>query len=377
MKPGEDGSAAGRQVTVWDLGVRVFHWLLVLSVIICAFTGFLAPRNWLDLHLILGCVIAALIIFRLVWGWLGSRYARFASFPISPEGIARHLLEIIEKRPHPELGHNPLGALMVYGLLLVLSLIIATGVVALGGVVKQGPLAFLASYAVGSPTRQLHQLLAIALLVMIGLHLAGVAFESRRSGSNLVRAMITGHKAANALQTVSGNGGHPRLAALVLVLLGVIIVPAVVGLAALPGRGVPPAGLDPTYAKECGSCHLAYPPSLAPASSWVAVMQGLPDHFGEDASLDPATTKKIAEWLVANASEQWDTRPANIFRLRATDDPMRITATPAWIRIHRHIPDAAFKMKSVGAKGACAACHEDAASGRFDPQSISMPEEAE
>lgn len=363
-------------IAVWDLGVRIFHWSLVLSVGICAYTGFLGPRNRLNLHLIFGCLIAALILFRLVWGWLGSTYARFRSFTVTRSGVIQHLNEIKTGKHHAALGHNPLGAAMVYALLAVLSLIIITGAIALGGVVKQGPLAFLLSFRVGTNARDIHQALAIGLLCMIAAHLGGVIFESRRMGANLVRAMITGKKPAQGTVSMPTSGAQPWTAAIILAVLAVGIVPAVLTLQHLPGFGVPPATLDATYVKECGSCHFAYPPSLSPASSWVAMMGGPDAHFGENASLDSATATKIRDYLVANAAENWDTRPANAFRIRNADDPLRITATPTWQRIHRGIPDAVFKSPKIGVKGACNACHQDAATSRFDPQFIAIPQEA-
>lgn len=364
-------------VTVWDLGVRVFHWSLVLSVGICAYTGFLAPRSWLNLHLVFGCAIAALIIFRLVWGWLGSTYARFRSFAVTRSGVIQHLNEIAAGKQHAELGHNPLGAAMVYALLAVLILIIVTGAIALGGVVKQGPLAFLLSFRIGTNARDLHQALAVGLLCMIAAHLGGVVFESRRMRENLVRAMITGEKPAHGSDATPATGARPWMAAAILAVLAVGIIPGVIVLQHQPGFGVPPAQLDATYIKECGSCHFAYPPSLAPTASWVAVMNGLDAHFGENASLDTATATKIRDYLVANAAENWDTRPANAFRIRSADDPQRITATPSWQRIHRSIPAAVFKSPKIGVKGACNACHQDAATSRFDPQFIAIPQEAQ
>jgi Dihaem cytochrome c len=82
------------------------------------------------------------------------------------------------------------------------------------------------------------------------------------------------------------------------------------------------------------------------------------------------------DWLAANASEHWDTRPANLFRRLDPAQPQRITATPFWTHIHEDLPAALFQAKSVGAKGACRACHQDAAAARFDPQAISVPKDA-
>jgi hypothetical protein len=169
---------------------------------------------------------------------------------------------------------------------------------------------------------------------------------------------------------------RPRVAAWTIAALALIFIPAGYHLSRLPVPGVPNGSLDPAYAKECGSCHFAYPPSLAGAATWTAVMAGLGDHFDENASLDAETTARLTDWLLANSGEHWDTHAANAFRVANPADPQRITATSSWVRIHRELPTAVFKAKTVGAKGACAACHGDAASGRFDPQQISIPKEA-
>jgi len=376
-------------VKVWDLALRLFHWSLVISFALAAYTGFLGRRNLLDFHIIGGVAAGALITFRVIWGWLGPTYARFRSFPLSPRAMKQHVDEILaeyrsgkagstKSRHGAELGHNPLGAAMVYALLLFIALTVLSGVVLLGGAVKQGPLAFLVTWDVAGLTRDIHQALAIALLCMVGAHLAGVIFESRRESINLAASMVTGLKPvlANA-RPVAAFRARPWLATIILIAVAAVIVPTTIALARLPGLGVPPAKLDPVYAQECGACHFAYPPSLAPSDTWAQMMDGLDHHFGENAVLDAATAAHIRAYLTDNGAEKWDTRPAHLFRQRDAADPLSITATPSWQRFHRDLPAALFASKKIGGKGACNACHQDAATGRFDPQAIEIPEEAE
>ncbi len=374
MASGKASDMQLRQVRVWDLGVRGFHWGLVICVAIGAVTGFLAGRDWLGIHVIAGSTIAALLIFRLIWGWLGSRYALFQSFPLSLRAVRHHLSPAGRGEHH--LGHNPLGAVMVYALIGVLALILLTGAVALGGVVKQGPLAFLMSFATGIQARSLHNALAIGLLVMIAAHLGGVVLESWRGRQNLARAMVTGLKESAEAPQSAPVAGHPWIAGLAVAVAAAVLVPGTLALNALPGRGVPPPALDAAYVRECGGCHFAYPPSLAPAQTWVAVMDGLDDHFGENATIDSATATVLRGWLADNSSEHWDTRPAVTLRTTDPAQPQRITAAPAWTRFHRRIAEAVFKSQAVGAKGSCGACHHDASTGRFDPQQIAIPAKA-
>ena len=121
---------------------------------------------------------------------------------------------------------------------------------------------------------------------------------------------------------------------------------------------------------------MAYPPSLAPSARWIAIMDGLPNHFGEDASLEPGLMSRVRTYLTMNAAEKWDTRVAHELRGSNPLDPLRPTATPFWVRTHGGIPESVFKSRAVGAKGACEKCHSDASTGRFDPQDIHIPERA-
>ena len=370
--------AAAPDVTrVWDLGVRLFHWLLVAAVGIALVTGLSGPRNALNIHIAAGAAIGGFVAFRILWGLIGSTYARFSSFPVQRAAINADLAGLVAGRRPRYRGHNPLGSLMALALLAILILSVMTGVVTLGGVDKQGPLAFVTSYNVGKATQRLHQALAYGLLALIGGHLLGVAYESVHGQPDLIRAMLTGKKAASAADHPARPAkAKPLLAGLCVLLLLTGAVHQIVALSARPALGVPAGPLDPTYEQECGSCHMAYPPSLAPSARWIAILANLSDHFGEDASLKPDVAAQIRAYLTMNAAEKWDTRAAHELQGSNPLDPLRLTATPFWIRMHQGISESVFKSRAVGAKGACEKCHSDASTGRFDPQDIHIPERA-
>ena len=364
-------------IAVWDLGVRLFHWLLVAAVGIAAVTGLFGPLNRLSLHVAAGVTVGGLLLFRIVWGFAGTTYARFSSFAFRPSAIAVYVKGLQAGSHIGYLGHNPLGSAMVFALLAVLALNVTTGVIVLGGVDKQGPSAFAVSYETGVTVRLIHQTLAYVLLVMIVGHLTGVVHESFRSDTKLVIAMITGEKPDTTVAiTAHPARARPAFAGLILLLLLTVVAYEVIALSSRPALGVPTGSLDSTYVKECGSCHMAYPPSLAPSSRWIALMAGLADHFGEDASLEPNLMSSIRAYLVNNSAQKWDTRASRELAESNPSDPLRLTATPFWTRTHRAIPAAVFRSKAVGAKGACNACHGDALTGRFDPQKIEIPARA-
>lgn len=131
--------------------------------------------------------------------------------------------------------------------------------------------------------------------------------------------------------------------------------------------------LSPTYVEECGSCHIAFPPALLSADSWKAVIAGLDRHFDDDASLDPATTRQIEDWLVANAA--WETTPDARGR-----PAIRISDTRWFRREHRDgeegLSAAVWRSPAVGSPANCSACHRDADTGAYDEASLQVPRNA-
>ncbi len=164
---------------IWDPLVRVFHWTLVLSFAANALVT--DPER--ELHEFIGYVVIGLVTFRLIWGFVGSRYARFSSFPPSVSGALGQAKEIVtgEKRIH--LGHTPLGALMIYNLLATLAAIGATGYMMTTD-----------TYWGVAWVEETHAALVTWAEISVVAHIAAVIWESRRTGVNLPRAMVTGVK---------------------------------------------------------------------------------------------------------------------------------------------------------------------------------------
>lgn len=128
-----------------------------------------------------------------------------------------------------------------------------------------------------------------------------------------------------------------------------------------------PAPDDPAWREECGSCHVAYPPRMLPAESWRKVMAGLDQHFGVDASLDPATAASIEAFLARNARQAGKTVAG------ADAAPLRITEMSWFRREHRQITKAKWNDPAVGSSANCGACHRQAEQGRFGERDIKVP----
>ena len=373
-KSNDDG--ASRWARVWDLPTRLFHWLLVLAVAIGALTGFFGPEWMLGLHAWSGYGLGVLILFRVVWGFLGSEYSRIDSFAFPPRVVIGYLRDLAKGRATHGLGHNPAGAAMIFALIGILTGILVTGLITLGGQEKQGFLAGLVPYELGHAAKEAHEVLTFLLLGLVALHVAGVVMESLRGPSNLVVAMITGRKRLPGdMAPPPQRLAKPFVALAALVVGGTVLGTAIGSLASMPARGLYPLAANAAYDKECGACHYDFHPSLLPAASWATMMAGLDDHFGENASLGNKARDEIAIWLAANAAERWDSEAANRFRKVSPDQPLRVTETRYWKRRHRDIPETVFKSKPVGGKVNCVACHRDARTGRFDDQSIDIPKE--
>ena len=129
------------------------------------------------------------------------------------------------------------------------------------------------------------------------------------------------------------------------------------------------------WQQECASCHLAYPPSLLPRASWQRLMSGLEQHFGENASLDPATQADILKFLEANAADTGNSPIGRrvMQRMGSKDAPLRITETRWFVGKHDEVPRATWTRKSVGSAANCAACHGQAERGVFDDDSVRIP----
>jgi hypothetical protein len=129
------------------------------------------------------------------------------------------------------------------------------------------------------------------------------------------------------------------------------------------------------WREECGSCHLAFHPSLLPVRSWVRIMSEQKQHFGSDLALDAPTTNALLTFLTSNSAEQRKTEPATKIELsiQAGATPLRITETPYWVKKHSHIAAADWQSPTVKSRSNCAACHLDAEAGTFEDAAMRLP----
>ncbi|NJD06485.1 MAG: cytochrome B [Methylococcaceae bacterium] len=205
------------KVKVWDLPLRLFHWALVLAVGFAVVTGEIGG-SWADWHGRFGLIVLGLLFFRLIWGFIGSNHARFASFVPTPARIAAYLQGGWEG-----IGHNPLGALAVLALLGLAGLQVGTGLFANDDIAFQGPLAGLVDKPVSDKLTGLHATAFYVLAALIGLHVAAIVFYVRVKKHNLVKPMLTGTKQVPRELAVPATGHSLGRFAVAAIAAGVLV----------------------------------------------------------------------------------------------------------------------------------------------------------
>ncbi len=221
------------RIKLWDLPTRLFHWLLVIFVIAAVVTGKIGG-NAIIWHGRIGLVILALLAFRLAWGFVGPSPARFSSFLPTPASIAAYL-----RGTWRGIGHNPLGALSVFGLLAFLGVQVGTGLFANDDIAFRGPLVELVSKESSDLLTNYHRLAINVLIALIALHVAAIAFYAHAKKENLVSPMIDGWKSVepeDAPPPIRGGG-----------IIALIFAVSVASAAAYAGAGlwIKPAELSP------------------------------------------------------------------------------------------------------------------------------------
>lgn len=176
-------------IRVWDLPIRLFHWLLV-ACILGSLVSIHLFESAVQIHAYFGYCILTLLVFRLIWGFVGSRHARFASFIPNSKAISDYL----QGKSPRFLGHNPIGALSVFALLFVLSVQVVTGLFVDDEITFQGPFAKYVPNAVVSFLSEIHEGNQVVIYTLITIHILAIGYYRKFKGENLIKPMITGDK---------------------------------------------------------------------------------------------------------------------------------------------------------------------------------------
>lgn len=193
-----------KTIKVWDVPTRLFHWLLVLAIVGLWYTGTEAD---MDQHIPLAYFTLALLLFRIIWGFIGSFYSRFSAFPLRPSKAISYIRNGLHS---DEPGHNPLGSWSVIVMLLTLAAQLITGLFANDSILTEGPLAHYVSNDFSDLMTSLHSLNFNILLGLIILHIAAILFYTVVKRDDILASMITGKRSvsANIVEPVGRNPAY-------------------------------------------------------------------------------------------------------------------------------------------------------------------------
>ncbi|MGQ3675587.1 cytochrome b/b6 domain-containing protein [Xanthobacter sp. TB0139] len=214
-----------RWVKVWDGPVRLFHWALV-ALVATAYIS--AETGKLDLHFMVGYTILTLVLFRILWGLVGSDTARFTQFIKSPAAAFAHLGHVLRRQPEDETGHNPAGAFMVVALLALLLFQTITGLFSNDGLFEEGPLAHLLGGGWSDTLTIWHGFSFDLIVIAVVAHVAAILLYAALLRQDLVRPMVTGWK--RLPQSFSAPHMAPVWLALAMLVLAAVVVWVVVNM---------------------------------------------------------------------------------------------------------------------------------------------------
>ncbi|MBU2925607.1 cytochrome b/b6 domain-containing protein [Colwellia sp. 4_MG-2023] len=206
------------KLLVWDLPVRLFHWCLVISLFAAWYTSD-GERNLIDWHLKIGYFILGLIIFRIIWGVFGTRYAKFTQFIPNKKALLHYLKNFRQEKNYTTVGHNPLGGLMV---VLMLTLVLSQAISGLfmnDDIFTSGPYYASASSSIQSIMSLIHHNVFDIIIIVSVLHISAAFYYLLVKKANLIVPMITGYKSSDSAENKKGIKSSKLFVALVIILV--------------------------------------------------------------------------------------------------------------------------------------------------------------
>jgi len=363
-----------KKILVWGLYTRVSHVLLMVMML----AVFLTPevKRLLTLHVALGYTLALLFLFRILWGFMDVKYSKFKDFNFSLRDLKEYMFSIFgNKKEH--IGHNPASSYAIIAMIVLTFLTVATGALTYGVKEGMGLFAFMnhTMFRDMKLFKEVHELLSNVLMAVIFAHIAGVLLDKFFHKSRALESMVDGYKLGHeeGVKLTLGQKAFGGIAIGLSLLAFVYMLLAPNSLLIADGnQKMDYAKENPAFYKECISCHTLYPPFLLPSKSWVSMMDTLQNHFGDDASLDAATTESIKAFLVKNSAET-STKDSSLRILASLENDkmyLAITETPFWKNRHKEIDKAVFKRADIEKPSNCKACHDNIENGLLNNRDI-------
>lgn len=363
-----------KKILVWSIYTRLFHLLAIVLMLVAYVSS--GEDKWLHIHASFGYALGALFLGRIVWGFFDIPYSKFKDFNFKIADLKQYMRAVFGTKKS-YVGHNPASSYAIIGMMVLLFLSIVTGALAYGAQEGMGIASFLNHtwFAKMKVFKEVHELFANALMFLIYAHIAGALLDRLLHSKLILRSMVDGYKEGEGvsvkLNPFQKIFGFFWLGATVIALIYLLAFPNTTLLADNNPR-VDYAKVHPAFAKECGSCHMLYPPFLLPKASWDAMMASLENHFGDDASLDADTTQSIRTFLDNNSAEH-STKKAAVYMLSSLKNatmPESITQTSFWKKHHTGIEKIALNDPKIGKISNCKGCHPFMEQGSINGRDI-------
>jgi len=366
------------KVYVWPLGTRIIHWMFALSFTGAFITSFY--EELLHSHVALGFIFLIMIIYRIIWGFVGPRYATFNTFKLSPSEFKHYFIEKVQNRWRKiPAGHNPASSWYTIWALCVGSIIVISGLLLYGIQEAKGILSYLnddyTQYM--GMLDMIHRYASYLFVTWVIIHITGVMIEQFWHKTHMVFAMISGYKKTEGEDTEVSK--TLTFFAFFMIFMAIATYFFIISsnynfLTLQKYTNIDYEEIHPVFYRECGDCHKVYPPHLLPKKSWERIMGALDNHFGEkitEANITKSQQASILDFLTQNAAET-SNREASVKIMDSLGKrrPKAITKTPYWRETHKNIPKSVFKQKKIKDKSNCAACHKDFEYGNLDDMNI-------
>ncbi|MDX1809844.1 MAG: cytochrome b/b6 domain-containing protein [Sulfurospirillaceae bacterium] len=363
---------------IWPFINRFSHVLLIIFFSAAYLLG--DYKSLVNYHVAFGYALGVVFLFRVLWGFIGPKYSKFKDFNFNVNDLKEYMLSVF-KKDKEHIGHNPASSFAILAMIIVVFLTIIFGVLTQGIEKNHGILSFLHSsyFEHMEFFSEAHEFFANVLIALIGIHVMGSLIDRFIKRGDAIDSMITGYK--NTIEKIDIRLNiFQKIFAILWILVSLFSLYYIIftkNNIFIKSANVKQdyAMLHSDFSKECGSCHIVYPPFLLPKKSWTVMMSNLENHFGDDASLDKITNASILAFLTKYSAEN-STHEAALKiskSLKNNTDIIAITQTPYWKRRHSKIDKNVFTSNEVKSKANCKACHAGIEKGIIEDSLIKIP----
>ncbi len=369
------------KVFVWPLCTRIIHWIIALSFLFSLLTSFF--HHLYTWHIAFGFIFGIVLLFRLIWGFVGPNYATFKTFQLNLHELKTYFSEKVNNRWREiHAGHNAASSWFTIIVLFLGTIIVWSGLLLQGVQEGSGLLSFLNAthFRHASYLSIIHQATSYLLLAWAIVHIVGVLVEQFYHKTDMFFAMVTGYKKAKGKDAEVSTIRH-------LFSYSAIFISAIFFILITTNSDffltksnfekIDFKAQNPLFYDKCAACHKIYPPYMLPNDSWVRLMEGLDNHFGEiitDKNITKSEQSTILAYLQENSAEH-STRKIAVKTLNSLGDmrPISMTKVPYWREAHSDISHATFKSPPIKNASNCFVCHIDFEYGVIDNAHIKIP----